>query len=92
MPARIRQLGMGTPEDVAPLLSYSSRRTHAASITGQCIGIGGDRLSLWSHPQEIRAAFREGGWTPEAIAEAWGHTVGQELQTYGDDFQRHFTQ
>ena len=42
-----------------------------AQVTGQAIGIGGDRLSLYSHPTEIAHEFCDGGWTADAIAEAW---------------------
>ena len=79
-------MGMGTAADVAPLFVFlvSDR---AAGITGQCIGIGGDRLSVWSHPQEIEAAYRPGGWTPDAIAQAWGHEIGQMPQGVGISFE-----
>jgi 3-oxoacyl-[acyl-carrier protein] reductase len=42
----------------------------AAGVTGQAIGIGGDRLSLYSHPAEVAHELRDGGWTADAIAEA----------------------
>lgn len=74
--------GMGSPEDVAPLVVFLAS-DRAAHITGQCIGLGGDRLSLWSHPQEIRCAFRDGGWSAEAIAQAWPATVGSHPESVG---------
>jgi hypothetical protein len=52
-------------------------------VTGQCIGIGGDRLSLWSHPAEVSSAFLDGGWSADAIAEAFASTIGERPQTYG---------
>src|SRR5258706_11172257 len=56
LPDRMRKgMGMGLPEDVVPLLIFLAS-DEAKNITGQCIGIGGDKLSLWSHPQEIRVA------------------------------------
>jgi len=55
----------------------------AADVTGQCIGLGGDKLALWSHPHEKRIANRSGGWTAEAIAEAWRTAIGQEPESYG---------
>ncbi len=79
-------MGMGTAEDVAPLFVFLAS-DRSAEITGQCIGIGGDKLSLWAHPQEVSAAFHAGGWTAEAIADAWGTDVAQELQTVGIDFE-----
>jgi NAD(P)-dependent dehydrogenase (short-subunit alcohol dehydrogenase family) len=74
--------GFGAPEDAAGLVVFLASAA-AQGITGQCIGIGGDRLSLWSHPQEVATALRSGGWDAEAIAESWGSTVGREPQTVG---------
>ena len=68
--------------------SSSSPPTRSAGITGQCIGIGGDKLALWAHPQEVSAAYpRPAAGRPEAIADAWGKDVAQELQTVGIDFE-----
>ena len=61
LPDTLRQgAGLGMPEDVAPLVVFLAS-DQAAGISGQCIGLGGDKLSLWSHPQEIHSAFRSGG-------------------------------
>ena len=80
-----KQLGMGTAEDVAPLLVFLSSDA-AAGVTGQCICLGGDKLSLWSHPKEISVAFRDGGWSADAIAEVWSTSVGAQLESYGIAF------
>lgn len=86
IPAKLRAgMGMGTAEDVAPLFVFLAS-DRSANITGQCVGIGGDKLSLWSHPQEIGAAYRDGGWTADAIAEAWGTEIGQRPETVGIEF------
>jgi NAD(P)-dependent dehydrogenase (short-subunit alcohol dehydrogenase family) len=83
LPPHTRQgMGMGRPEDVAPLVVFLASDA-AQNVTGQCIGIGGDKLTLWSHPQEIRTAYYGGGWTVEAIAALWSNSVGQQLETYG---------
>jgi NAD(P)-dependent dehydrogenase (short-subunit alcohol dehydrogenase family) len=74
--------GFGTPEDVAPLIVHLASDA-AADITGQCIGIGGDKLSLWSHPREISVAYADGGWSAEAIAAAWPVSVGRAPETVG---------
>ncbi|MET9616465.1 SDR family NAD(P)-dependent oxidoreductase [Kitasatospora indigofera] len=74
--------GFGTPEDVAGLVVYLASDA-AAGVTGQCIGIGGDKLALWSHPQEVATAYAGGGWSADAIADAWPVSVGREPQTYG---------
>lgn len=77
-----RAASFGTPEDVAGLVVYLAS-DEAAEVTGQCIGIGGDRITLWSHPTEIRSAFRDGGWTAEAISEAFESSVGEQPESYG---------
>ena len=77
-----RAASFGTPEDVAGLIVYLASDASAA-VTGQAIGIGGDRLSLWSHPTEIRSAFMDGGWSADAIAEAFESTVAEVPETYG---------
>ncbi|MFN2582058.1 MAG: SDR family NAD(P)-dependent oxidoreductase [Candidatus Dormibacteria bacterium] len=80
-----KQMGMGTADDVAPLLVFLCSDA-ASEITGQCIGLGGDKLSLWAHPKEISAAYRDGGWTADAIAEIFGTSVGSQLESYGIPF------
>jgi len=86
LPDMIRKgMGMGLPQDVAPLLVFLASDA-AKEVTGQCVGLGGDKLSLWSHPQEIRMAYRDGGWTADAIAEVWSSSVGQQLESYGIPF------
>ena len=83
LPREVRQAhAIGMPEDSAALVVFLASDA-AAKVTGQAIGIGGDRLTMWSHPTEIAAAFSEGGWSAEQIAENWEATVGAAEQTYG---------
>ncbi|MBO3663190.1 SDR family oxidoreductase [Microbacterium stercoris] len=85
MPAFFRHdLGFGTSADVAGLVAYLASDA-AAGVTGQAVGIGGDRLQLWSHPEPVATAYREGGWTYEALTESFADAVG-ELQTVGESF------
>jgi 3-oxoacyl-[acyl-carrier protein] reductase len=74
--------GLGTVEDVASLIVFLASDA-ARGVTGQAIGIGGDRLALWSHPQEKTVAFADGGWTADGIAESWATGVGAQPETYG---------
>lgn len=86
LPASARQqFGIGSPEEVAPLVVFLASDA-AAGITGQAIGLGGDKLSLWAHPHEVAVAYHEGGWSAEGIAEVWGTSVGQRLEPYGIPF------
>jgi NAD(P)-dependent dehydrogenase (short-subunit alcohol dehydrogenase family) len=80
-----KQMGMGTPEDVAPLLVFLCSDA-ASEVSGQCIGLGGDKLSLWAHPKEISVAYRDSGWSADAIAEVFSSSVGSQLETYGIPF------
>jgi NAD(P)-dependent dehydrogenase (short-subunit alcohol dehydrogenase family) len=83
LPRQVRQAhGIGTPEDSASLVVFLASEA-AGGVTGQAIGLGGDRLSLWSHPAEAAIAFREGGWSAEDIAQSWSSTVGAAAQSYG---------
>jgi 3-oxoacyl-[acyl-carrier protein] reductase len=83
LPAWVRRdAGLGTVEDVTGLVTFLASDA-AADITGQAIGVGGDRLALWSHPAEKTVAFADGGWTAESIAAQWKTGVGAEPETYG---------
>ncbi|MEV7794071.1 SDR family NAD(P)-dependent oxidoreductase [Streptomyces sp. NPDC087512] len=83
LPDRLRKgEGLGTVEDVAGLIAFLASDA-AADVTGQAIGIGGDRLALWAHPREKAVAFTDGGWSAEAIAAGWHDGVGAEPETYG---------
>ncbi|MFI6727424.1 SDR family NAD(P)-dependent oxidoreductase [Streptomyces atratus] len=74
--------GFGTPEDVAGLVAFLASDA-SAGITGQCIGVGGDKLALWSHPQEVAVAYTDGGWSADAVAAAWPSVFARSEQTYG---------
>ena len=74
--------GLGTVEDVASLLVYLASDA-SKGVTGQAIGLGGDRLAVWSHPSEKAVAFQDGGWSAEQIAEAWSANLGAQAETYG---------
>jgi NAD(P)-dependent dehydrogenase (short-subunit alcohol dehydrogenase family) len=74
--------GFGSAEDCAVLVPFLASDA-AREITGQCIGIGGDKLALWSHPQEVAVAYADGGWTPDTIAAAWPTSLGREPETVG---------
>ncbi|GAB2809665.1 SDR family oxidoreductase [Streptomyces daliensis] len=77
-----RDEGLGTVEDVAGLITFLASDA-AQDITGQAIGVGGDRLALWAHPQEKAVAFADGGWSADALAARWRSGVGAEPESYG---------
>ncbi|NYE18268.1 SDR family oxidoreductase [Microbacterium immunditiarum] len=86
MPAFFRHdLGFGTADDVAGLIAYLGSDA-AASVTGQAIGVGGDRLQLWSHPEAVVTAYHEGGWSYADLEAQFPSLVGEKLQSVGEKF------
>jgi NAD(P)-dependent dehydrogenase (short-subunit alcohol dehydrogenase family) len=84
VPGELRERGVGTAEDVAPLLVYLLSDA-AAGITGQALGVGGDKISIWGHPTVAAETSRTGGWTPQAIAGAFPGELAPHLQPYTPD-------
>lgn len=83
LPEQLRaKHGIGTAQDIAPLVVFLAS-DGARGITGQCIGIGGDRLSLWSHPAEIRVATQPGGWSADTLSGHWPAFSDGALQPVG---------
>ena len=77
-----REHAIGLPEDCAGLMVFIASRA-SAGVTGQAIGIGGDRLTLYSHPAAIAVQLRDGGWNAAAIATAWETHFAAHAQPYG---------
>jgi NAD(P)-dependent dehydrogenase (short-subunit alcohol dehydrogenase family) len=73
---------LGMPEDCAPLVVWLASDA-SSLVTGQAIGIGGDVLTLYSHPAEARVELRQGGWTADAVAAAWNERLADLAQASG---------
>ena len=73
---------LGGPEDAAPLVVWLASDS-SADVTGQAIGIGGDKLSLYSYPEELAVTYREGGWSAAEIAGAWPSVFAPSEQASG---------
>jgi NAD(P)-dependent dehydrogenase (short-subunit alcohol dehydrogenase family) len=81
-----QQLGFGSPQDAAGLVAFLASDA-AAGIAGQAVGIGGDRLALWSHPAEVVVELADGsGWSADAIADVWPQRFAGSLQRVGQEF------
>lgn len=80
-----REVGMGTPEDAAGIISFLASDA-AADITGQAFAVGGDRLALWSHPDLTAVEYHDGGWSADDIAAQWNGTFGDTVQSVGEEF------
>lgn len=86
MPAFFRHdLGFGTSDDVAGLIAYLASDA-AASVSGQAIGVGGDRIQLWSHPEPVVTEYHEGGWSYADLAEQFDGLFGGKQQSVGERF------
>jgi NAD(P)-dependent dehydrogenase (short-subunit alcohol dehydrogenase family) len=77
-----RDQAMGSVDDVAPLVVFLAS-DESAGITGQTIGLGGDRLGLWSYPQEVATEFRDGGWDADGIADEFADHLTDLAQPFG---------
>jgi NAD(P)-dependent dehydrogenase (short-subunit alcohol dehydrogenase family) len=83
LPAPVRrEHAIGMPEDCAGLVVFLASSA-AAGITGQAVGIGGDRLCLYTHPAEIVTELRDGGWDADGIAAIWQARFAPHLQPSG---------
>ncbi|MBM6620744.1 SDR family oxidoreductase [Micrococcaceae bacterium RIT802] len=78
-----KELGFGTADDVAGLVAYLAS-DDAAGINGQVIGVGGDRLQLWSHPEAVATEYHDGGWDYEALRS--GYPFADRAQAVGETF------
>ena len=82
-PAQVRrEHAIGWPEECAPLVVFLASHA-AAGITGQAIGIGGDKLTLYAHSNELTHRFRDGGWDVESIAAEWESSLADLRQPSG---------
>ncbi len=67
----------GDPEDIAPMVVYLLS-DQAKEVTGQVYSVVGGKIAVWDQPEEVRAMYKNGRWTPEEIAETLQGTVGTE--------------
>lgn len=64
-----------SPELVAPMAVFLASDA-ARHVTGQVVSIGGEQAGTYPQPRPGRTAFRQGGWTPEALADVWDASLG----------------
>lgn len=77
-----REHALGTPEDVASLIVWLASDA-SAEVTGQAIGIGGDRVTLYAHPAALRTLDHDGGWTATQLDDAWREELSADAQHSG---------
>lgn len=79
-----KEIGFGNADDVSGLIAFLAS-DEAASVTGQAIRVGGDRLQVHTHPEPAITEYRDGGWTYEALVEN-AAIITENLQGYGEKF------
>ena len=78
LPGERRSAATATPPDaIAPVVAFLAS-DRAAHITGQVIGVRGTEVTIYSHPAPLRTVTGAQPWTPEALAETWDRTLGQD--------------
>ncbi|HJQ46991.1 MAG TPA: SDR family oxidoreductase [Amycolatopsis sp.] len=81
VPEAVRRKGLGSPDDVAPVIVYLASK-ESELITGQAIAAGGDRIALWTHPAVADEQFHSGGWTAQDVSALFAETYAGRLQDF----------
>ena len=70
------------PAHNAPLVTFLASE-RAGHVNGQILGRTDYAFTLFQHPKQVAWMWRDGGWTPELVAEYFDQMLGQHLQTVG---------
>ncbi|GHE80434.1 dehydrogenase [Amycolatopsis deserti] len=81
IPEAARRKGLGSPDDVAPVIVYLASK-ESDGVTGQAIAAGGDRIALWTHPDEVAEKFHADGWTAKGVADLFAGDYAGQLQDF----------
>lgn len=65
---RVERMKSMRPEDIAPLVTYLASAA-AGKVTGQVFGVRAGEIMIFSQPRPLRSVHKQGGWTPEEVAE-----------------------
>jgi NAD(P)-dependent dehydrogenase (short-subunit alcohol dehydrogenase family) len=66
----------------APLVAYLASE-RAGHVNGQILGRSDYAYTIFQHPKQIAFMWRDGGWTPDLVAEHFDQVLGQHLQHVG---------
>jgi NAD(P)-dependent dehydrogenase (short-subunit alcohol dehydrogenase family) len=66
----------------APLVAYLASE-RAGHVNGQILGRTDYAYTIFQHPKQVAFMWRDGGWTPELVAEHFDQVLGQHLQHVG---------
>ena len=65
---RVARMQQMVPAKIAPLAVYLLSDA-ASTVNGQIMGVRNNEIFLFSQPRPVRSVHRDGGWTPQQIAE-----------------------
>ena len=66
----------------APLVAFLASE-RAAHVNGQILGRSDYAYTLFQHPKQIAFMWKDGGFTPEEVADNFDVILGQHMQTVG---------
>jgi len=66
----------------APLVAFLASE-RAGHVNGQILGRTDYAYTIFQHPKQVAFMWRDGGWTPELVAEHFDQVLGQHLQHVG---------
>jgi NAD(P)-dependent dehydrogenase (short-subunit alcohol dehydrogenase family) len=66
----------------APLVAFLASE-RAGHVNGQILGRTDYAYTIFQHPKQVAFMWRDGGWTPELVAEHFDQVLGQHLQQVG---------
>jgi NAD(P)-dependent dehydrogenase (short-subunit alcohol dehydrogenase family) len=66
--ARVEKLKQMDSSKIAPVVVYLASDA-AKDVTGQIFAVRKNEIMLISQPRPVRSVHRDGGWTPETVAE-----------------------
>ncbi len=66
----------------APLVAFLASE-RAGHVNGQIFGRTDYSFTLFQQPRQIAWMYRDGGWTPSQVADAFDQTLGAHLQPVG---------
>jgi NAD(P)-dependent dehydrogenase (short-subunit alcohol dehydrogenase family) len=66
----------------APLIAFLASEA-ASYVNGQVLGRTGFAYTLFQTPRQIATMWKDGGWTPQEVADHFHEVLGQHLQPVG---------